>query len=159
MDKVRKAFAVLTVVAAAAAFSPAAMAKGGGGLPGGGGDLGGGGISGGGGGSTTPIPGINITGTWSGTETVGILGTNPAVLSVIENSPTNFSGSYTRIVAGDSPVFKITSGSVSGNVVSLRFSQGGKASLHPDVMLSGTLSADGNTITGIFGVTPVVLTR
>jgi hypothetical protein len=168
MSKLRTGVAIATAVVTAAAFAPGAIAKGGGGgggggtsgggggglqLPGGGGDLGGGG----GGVVTPPAPSAtNITGTWTGVES-SVIG-NPVVLSVTQDRD-KFTGTYTRIVAGDSPIFKIQGGSVTGNQVHLSFSQGGKPGLHPDVGLSGVISDDGRTITGIFGTTPVTLTR
>ncbi len=167
MSKLHTGVAIATAVVTAAAFAPGAIAKGGGGTSGGGGGGGGGGLQlpggggdlGGGGGGvvTPPAPtAANITGTWTGVEQ-SVIG-NQVVLSVTQDRD-KFTGTYTRIVSGDSPTFKIDSGSVTGNQVFLRFTQGGKASLHPDVGLSGIISDDGRTITGIFGTTPVTLTR
>jgi hypothetical protein len=55
-------------------------------------------------------------------------------------------------------VFKVT-GTVTGSTVVMTLSQGGKASLHPDLGMSGTVSADGNTIDASLAGFPVKLTR
>jgi hypothetical protein len=182
MIRLTTAIAIGAVTLTAAAFAPAALAKGGPALqlPGGGGDLGRAGGGGGGGGdldraggggggggghnpapapspTPAPAPAVDLAGTWSGVETTPF-GTSPPLLSLTQSGG-RYSGSYTRIVAGDSPVFKLSSASITGNRVTLVFTQGGNPSTHPNIGLSATLSADGRTLTGTFGLTPVTLTR
>ncbi len=151
MHKVIKAAAVTAVLALGAA--PAAFASHGGGDVGGG--LNGGG--GGGGGTTAPVPGINLSGTWTGIES-SFFGNRTAVLSLVAKG-SSYEGTYTELITGDSPVFKLSSLAISGQSVTIVLTQGGKASLHPDVSLRATLSADGRTLTGVFGTVPVTLTR
>ena len=145
MHKVIKAAAVTAVLALGTA--PAAFASHGGGGSGGGG----------GGGTTAPVAGIDLSGTWTGIES-SFFGDRTAVLSLAAKG-SSYEGSYTELITGDSPVYKVSSLSVSGQNVTIVFTQGGKASLHPDVSLRATLSADGRTLTGVFGTVPVTLTR
>jgi hypothetical protein len=110
---------------------------------------------GGGGGATAP--GIDLSGTWTGVES-SFFGDRTAVLSLARKG-SSYDGSYAELIAGDSPVFKLSSLTVSGQSVTIVFTQGGKPGLHPDVSLRVTLSADGRTLSGVFGTVPVALTR
>ena len=98
-------------------------------------------------------PKVDLSGTWTGVES-SFFGDRTAVLSLAAKG-SSYEGSYAELITGDSPVYKLSSLAISGQNVTIVF----KASLHPDVSLRATLSADGRTLTGVFGTAPVTLTR
>ena len=105
---------------------------------------GGTGISGGGGGVAVPATGFG--GNWSGTITDPNVGTGlfTMKLSVVG---TTVSG---NLRAG-APIFDSGFNMSSGSLTSPTTFVGSIARSHGFIVVSGTLSADGTTITGIFG--------
>jgi hypothetical protein len=94
-----------------------------------------------------------LSGSWSGTLTAAF-GTELSSLSLVQDGK-NFSGSYVRLVAGDSPVYKVA-GSVSGTSVTLHFTEKGNRIAQS---FRGTVAADSNTMSGTNGDAAQVFTR
>jgi hypothetical protein len=126
-----RSLAFVLVLVGALALAGGALAKGG---------TGGGG-GGGGGGATATGP---LSGTWSGALVAPDGSIERSVLTLVQNG-SSFSGSSIQVAPGDPRTFRVT-GTLSGSAVSLVLSASGR--LKTTVAFFGTVSADGNTISG-----------